>query len=160
MSKRSHTPPERGLATAEYAADARPAQGRAARRCDAKGRCRRGDGGSVTAEMAVLLPSLVLVAAALSWLVAVGVAQVQCVDAARDAARALARDESAEVATTLARQAAPRGARVSLRRTGGLVEVEVSYRASPPGGLLDAAASLDLRATASTPVEAPDAPAH
>jgi hypothetical protein len=107
--------------------------------------------------MAVLLPTLVLVAAALAWLVGVGVAQVQCVDAARDAARALARAESAELATDLARQAAPEGARVSLSERGGLVEVRVTYRATPPGALLDTAASLDLHATASTPVENADA---
>jgi len=117
---------------------------------------RRGDAGSVTAETAVLLPTLVLVAAALAWLVGVGVAQVQCVDAARDAARALARAETREVATELARRAAPEGARVSLGQDGGLVQVEVTYRATPPGGLLDTVGALDLRATASTPVEASD----
>jgi len=117
---------------------------------------RRGDAGSVTAEMAVLLPTLVLIAAALAWLVGVGVAQVQCVDAARDAARALARAEPAEVATELARQAAPQGAHVRLGQDGGLVQVEVTYRATPPGALLDTVGALDLRATASTPVEASD----
>jgi hypothetical protein len=109
--------------------------------------------GSVTAELAVLLPTLVLVAASLAWLVGLGVAQVRCVDAARDAARALARSESSEVAVELARQAAPDGAEVSVQRTRGLVEVEVTYRATPPGGVLGSVASLDLRATASTLVE-------
>ncbi|HEX2175570.1 MAG TPA: TadE family type IV pilus minor pilin [Nocardioidaceae bacterium] len=119
---------------------------------------RRSPSGSVTAEMAVLLPTLVLVAGALAWLVGVGVAQVACVDAARDAARALARAEPEQVATELALRSAPDGARVHLRRADGMVEVEVTYRATPPGGLLDAAAALDLRATASTPVEVDDAP--
>lgn len=119
---------------------------------------RRRDGlGSVTAEMAVLLPTLVLVAAALAWLVGVGVAQVQCVDAARDAARALARAEPTVVATELARQSAPEGAQVSLDRDGDLVQVQVTYRATPPGALLDTVGALDLRATASTPVEVTDA---
>lgn len=119
---------------------------------------RRGrDAGSVTAEMAVLLPTLVLVAAALAWLVGLGVAQVQCVDAARDAARALARDEPADVAVELATRSAPDGARVRLQEDDGIVEVEVTYRASPPGGLLDHMAALDVRATASTPVEVSDA---
>jgi len=119
---------------------------------------RRRDGlGSVTAEMAVLLPTLVLVAAALAWLVGVGVAQVQCVDAARDAARALARAEPTVVATELARQSAPEGAQVSLARDGDLVQVQVTYRATPPGALLDTVGALDLGATASTPVEVTDA---
>lgn len=122
-------------------------------------RRRRRDTGSVTAEMAVLLPSLVLLVAALAWVVGLGVAQVQCVDAARDAARALARSEPEEVATDLAAQSAPDGAQVHMRRVGGLVEVDVTYRATPPGGLLDTVAGLDLHATAATPVEDADAPA-
>jgi hypothetical protein len=117
---------------------------------------RRGSTGSVTAETAVLLPTLVLVAAALAWLVGVGVAQVQCVDAARDAARALARAEPAEVATELAHQSAPDGAHVSLSQDGDLVQVEVTYRATPPGELLDTVGALDLRATASTAAEVTD----
>jgi hypothetical protein len=117
----------------------------------------RGSDGYVTAETAVLLPALVLIAAALAWLVGVGVAQVRCVDAARDAARALARDEPTEVATELARKSAPDGALVSLGQDGGLVQVEVIYRATPPGALLDTVGALDLRATASTPLESTDA---
>jgi Flp pilus assembly protein TadG len=118
---------------------------------------RRDATGSVTAETAVLLPTLVLVAGALAWLVGVGVAQVQCVDAARDAARALARGESSGTAVELARGSAPEGAETSVRRSAGMVEVTVTYRATPPGALLDHAAALDLRATASTPAEVPDA---
>jgi hypothetical protein len=118
----------------------------------------RTDRGSVTAEMAVLLPTLVVVAATLAWLVSLGVAQVQCVDAARAAARALARMESTDLATDLAEQSAPDGARVRMQQAGGLVEVEVTYRATPPGRLLDTAAALDLRATATTPMEVADAP--
>ena len=116
----------------------------------------RGSTGSDTAETAVRLPTLVLVAAALAWLVGVGVAQVQCVDAARDAARALARAEPAEVATELAHQSAPEGAHVSLSRDGDLVQVEVTYRATPPGALLDTVGALDRRATASTASEVTD----
>lgn len=114
---------------------------------------RRRCAGSVTAELAVLLPTLVLVVAALAWLVGLGVAQVQCVDAARDAARALARAEPQHVAIGLARQAAPDGARVHLRRSGALVEVRVTYRATPPGAVADRMAAVDLSATASAPVE-------
>ncbi len=104
----------------------------------------------------MLLPALVVVAAALAWLVGLGVAQVQCVDAARDAARALARAEPTAIATELARQSAPDGAHVSVAQDGGLVQVEVTYRATPPGALLDTVGALDLRATASTPAEVTD----
>lgn len=116
----------------------------------------RGEPGMVTAETAVVLPVLVLMAAVLVWLIGVGIAQVRCVDAARDAARALARDEPRAVAARLARQAAPDGAAVSFTESTGMVEVEVSYAATPPGGLLDGVATWRLRARSATPVEGSD----
>lgn len=116
-------------------------------------RQRADERGSVTAETAVLLPSLLLVALALAWIVSLGVAQVQCIDAARDAARALARAESEQTAVALARQTAPTGAQVRLGTAGGMVEVEVTYRATPPGGLLDGVAAFEMGGVARTPVE-------
>ncbi|MPZ61355.1 MAG: pilus assembly protein TadE [Propionibacteriales bacterium] len=117
---------------------------------------RRGEPGMVTAETAVVMPVLVLIAAMLVWLIGVGIAQVRCVDAARDAARALARDEPRAVAAKLARQAAPDGAAVSFTESTGMVEVEVSYAASPPGGLLDGLATWRLVARSATPTEGSD----
>ncbi|KUL55122.1 MULTISPECIES: TadE family type IV pilus minor pilin [unclassified Streptomyces] len=93
------------------------------------GRCR--DAGFVTAEAAVVLPTLVLFAMALLWTLLAACAQVQCVDAARAGARAAARQDPEAVAVAAARQAAPRGARVSVRREGDLVRVEV--QADAPG---------------------------
>ena len=92
-------------------------------------RCR--DAGFVTAEAAVVLPTLVLFAMALVWALLASCAQVQCVDAARAGARAAARQDPEAVAVATARQAAPRGARVSVRREGDLVRVEVE--AGVPG---------------------------
>lgn len=109
----------------------------------------------VTAETAVLLPTLVLVAAALAWLVGVGVAQVQCVDAARDGARALARAEPTAVAMQIARRSAPRGAEVAVDEGADSVRVEVTYRATPPGGLFDGVVALPVHASATTPLEVP-----
>jgi hypothetical protein len=135
-----------------------PTKPPAPRRRGPRGR-HRAEHGMVTAEMAVLLPALVLFTAAVAWLVAAGVAQVLCVDAARDAARALARAEPEHVAADLARETAPTGAEVSVSRHDGMVQVEVTYRATPPGRLLDSAVGLDLRATATTPEEVPSGPA-
>ena len=56
----------------------------------------------------MVLPLLVALTIALAWLLTLGIAQVRAVDAARETARALARDESESVAVGLGRQAAPR----------------------------------------------------
>lgn len=89
------------------------------------------DRGFVTAEAAVVLPTLVLFTMALIWTLLAASAQIQCVDAARAGARAAARQDPDEATAAAARQAAPRGARVAVRREGDLVRVQVT--AEPPG---------------------------
>ncbi|MGH4033173.1 TadE family type IV pilus minor pilin [Actinomycetota bacterium Odt1-20B] len=98
-------------------------------------RDRHGDGGFVTAEAAVVLPTLVLFAMALVWALLAAAAQIQCVDAARAGARSMARQDPEGVAVAAARQAAPGGARVSVRRAGDLVRVEVIADAPGPRAL-------------------------
>lgn len=62
------------------------------------------------------------------------VAQIRCVDAAREAARLAARgDEAAAVAT--ARALAPAGATIRLRRDGSTVVATVTARAAHLPGL-------------------------
>ena len=85
----------------------------------------------MTAETAVALPALVLVAAALVWALLAASTQIQCVDAARAGARAAARQEPPGVVREMAEQAAPDGARVTVSRQGDLVHVAVAAR--PPG---------------------------
>lgn len=105
----------------------------------------------VTAELAVTLPSVVLVLAL--CLVAVGAAvdQVRCVDAARVAGRAAARGDDASRVRALAAEAAPAGAHVAIDRVGGGVRVTVTARTGAWGGL----PGWQLGATAVTPVESP-----
>nr|WP_312023900.1 TadE family type IV pilus minor pilin [Streptomyces sp. WAC 04229] len=91
---------------------------------------RRSDEGFVTAETAVVLPVLVVFAMALVWGLLAVAAQIQCVDAARSGARAAARQDPDGAVVELAREAAPRGARVTVAREGGLVRVVVV--AAPP----------------------------
>ncbi|NJP47131.1 hypothetical protein HCN08_27555 [Streptomyces sp. PRB2-1] len=86
----------------------------------------RGEAGYVTAETAVVIPSLVVVAGLLIWGLMAGVAEVECVDAARAGARAAARSEAAGDVLRAAREAAPAGARVSVGRHGDMVEVRVT----------------------------------
>jgi len=98
----------------------------------------RRDSGMATAELAVVLPTLVLIIAAGLAMVSIVLAQVRCVDAAREAARAAARGEPPEVVRAAAVRAAPTGARVDVGGAGEEVEVTVSAPAGRAGGLLPA----------------------
>lgn len=80
----------------------------------------------VTAEVAVAIPSLVLLLAVALAAVDLGVSQVRCVDAARTGARLLARAEPLTEATNQIRAAAPREAVVTVDSSGDLVSVRVS----------------------------------
>lgn len=106
--------------------------------------------GSVTAETAVALPALMVVAVLAAWLVAAVAAEVRCVDAARLGARALARGDPAEQALAEASRAAPRDAQVRVRLVGGDVEVEVVGLVGP--GVLGIP-PVRVGATARAPVE-------
>ncbi|MGW8622312.1 TadE family type IV pilus minor pilin, partial [Streptomyces albidoflavus] len=64
----------------------------------------------MTAEAAVVLPALVVFLLALVWALLAVAAHIQCVDAARAGARAMARQDPESAAVAVARQAAPRGA--------------------------------------------------
>ncbi|PZA19380.1 pilus assembly protein TadE [Modestobacter versicolor] len=89
----------------------------------------------VTAETAVVLPVLLLVlAGAVSAVVVVG-AQLRCVDAAREGARAAARGEPVAVVQRAAAGAAPDGAATELGGDGETVQVTVSATVSPLGPL-------------------------
>ncbi len=96
----------------------------------------RSQRGTVTAESALVLPLVAAFAMALVWMVSVAIEQVQTVDAARDAARALARGDDAGVVDEQALRTAPAGSSVDISHSGGLVTVSVSVVATPPGWLL------------------------
>lgn len=100
----------------------------------------------VTAEAAAVLPLLCAVALAMVWLICVGVTQVRVVDAARDAARAIARGEDEAAAVAAARRTAGGAASVEVSRSDGLVSVRVSEAASAPGWLLVPLPSVRLSA--------------
>lgn len=86
----------------------------------------------VTAETAVLAPFGVLVVVTMLWLVSLGWTQVRLVDAAREAARVVARGDSVATATAVAVRGAPEHTRIRVEREDGLVRVRVSVRASSP----------------------------
>ncbi|MGZ6804145.1 MAG: TadE family type IV pilus minor pilin [Nocardioidaceae bacterium] len=90
----------------------------------------------MTAEAAMLLPLLAVVALALAWAVSLASTQARVVDAAREVARASARDEPRSAALALGREVAPAGARFSVSEAGGRVVVEVVAEVRAPVGLL------------------------
>lgn len=107
----------------------------------------RDERGVVTAEAAVVLPLLVAITMAMLWLLVVGIAQMQATDAAREAARAVARGEPVEHAERLALLASP-GSEVAVARDAGLVVVTVTRTVTSPGGLLDAVPGARVTAEA------------
>ena len=110
---------------------------------------RRDEGGAVTAEAALVLPVLAAVTLALVWMLGLAVAQVRVTDAAREAARAVARGDPVDEATRLAHTAAP-GAEVVIDAGADRVRVRVVRRVRPPGDLLGhlAGARVEGRAEA------------
>jgi len=101
----------------------------------ATGRDRRkpDDRGMVTVEAAIALASFVLVLGFALCGLAAAADQVRCVDAAREAARLVARGEP-DRARAAAARIAPAGADISIGVDGDHIRVDV--RASPVGGLL------------------------
>lgn len=115
------------------------------------GRARgRSDEGSVAAEFALALPAVVLVLAALLSAGRVVLAQVQCQDAARAAARVAARGESPDVVRATALAAAPDGSGVGVTASAGGVRVEVATTVRWAGAL---GGELQARGSASAAVE-------
>jgi Flp pilus assembly protein TadG len=114
----------------------------------------RGDGGTVTAETAVVLPALVVMLAIALWGVGAAVAQMRCVDAARAAARAVARGENVGAARAAAAAIAPDRATIAISPAGRDVRVEVSAGVPPPGPGFARLELLTVRAAAVAEAEA------
>ncbi|ONK13060.1 hypothetical protein STBA_38200 [Streptomyces sp. MP131-18] len=100
-----------------------------------RSRDRAGDRGYLTAESALVIPSLVLLLGLLLWGLAAVAVSAQCGDAARAGARAAARGESSAAVQRIAGAAAPEGAEVRVTREGELYRVAVSAATPGPGAL-------------------------
>jgi Flp pilus assembly protein TadG len=89
----------------------------------------------VTAETAVVLPVLLLVlAGSVAAMIAV-VAQLRCVDAAREGARSAARGDAAAEVTAVTARAAPTDAAIEIGGVADQVRVTVSVDVRPFGPL-------------------------
>jgi hypothetical protein len=97
----------------------------------------RRDHGMVTAEIAVALPALVLVAVFLIWGVSAASVQLACQDAARGGARAAARGEALGAVRASVARSLPEEAAVRVHRDGhsSRVEVAVPVRGPVAAGL-------------------------
>lgn len=111
--------------------------------------------GMVTAETAVVVPFLVILALVLAWVIGLGIAHVRVTDAARDAARAVARGDTPDVAKAQARQAAGDQAEVAIDSAHGYVTVTVNVQARPP--MLPAIGTRTVSAESIAAVEHPEA---
>lgn len=85
-----------------------------------------GDRGSVTAELALGLPAVVLALVVVLLVGSVAVAQVRCTDAARAAARAAALGEDTAAVVAIAADLAGEEAQVAVEESNGWVSVTVS----------------------------------
>jgi Flp pilus assembly protein TadG len=91
------------------------------------------DSGAVTVEAAIALGAFIAVLALALGAVSATIDQLRCVDAAREAARLLARGEP-DRARAAAAEIAPASANVAVTVHGDTIQVDV--RAKPVGGLL------------------------
>lgn len=106
------------------------------------------ESGYVTAETAVVLPVMVFLVAAALWAVAVAAAQLRCIDAARDGARAAARGETDQAVMAAVRASAPSGASIDVSHVGGDVIVVVKARVAPTSGVFARVSAPTAAATA------------
>ena len=116
------------------------------------------DRGSVTAETALAVPSIVVVLLLAVWVLLGVTWQLRCLDAAHLATRAAARGDSDQQVRSAAARVAPEGAAVVVSRSDGTVEVRVSARVRPFGGVLAGLPGLQVawRAVAADEAAATD----
>lgn len=86
-----------------------------------------------TAELAVAMPSVLLILGLGLSALSAGVDQIRCVDAARAVARLAARGEADARAVDTGRRLAPAGS--TIRVSTGQTEVSVTVSAPPTAGL-------------------------
>ena len=94
--------------------------------CESRGRKRHQDAGTATAEFAVVMPAIVLLVIVLTGAAAVGFSQLRAFDAARSAAREIARGEPAAAVITEAKKHAGDASDVLVRSAGGYSTVTVT----------------------------------
>ncbi|WP_281250099.1 TadE family type IV pilus minor pilin [Nonomuraea jiangxiensis] len=106
--------------------------------------------GSVTAETAAMLPALMVVLAAALWAIQAVGAQLECVDAARAAARAAARGEPLDQVRDFARSATRPDADIEVTRDTETTKVQITVEVRPAWGRSLPAVHVSATASAAT----------
>ena len=90
--------------------------------------------GAVTAELAITLPVLLSLLLLGIWSIGLVILNIQCIDAARDVARAVARGEPPDQAKAIGHRAIPTGT-ITISREGPDIHVTVTATPThkPPG---------------------------
>lgn len=117
-------------------------------------RGQRGERGAATAELVMVIPLLVAVTVGLVWLLSVGAAQIQVVDAARETARAVARGDDNGSATARGRRVGPAGTQVSVSAGAEEVVASAQARVTGPGGIFSWMPGVTVRGEAVAATEA------
>lgn len=94
--------------------------------CDPRRQKQHRDAGTATAEFAVVMPAIVLLIIVLTGAAAVGFSQLRAFDAARSAAREIARGEPQAAVVTEAKKHAGHASEVLVRSEGGYSTVTVT----------------------------------
>ena len=106
--------------------------------------------GSVTAETAAMLPALMVVLAAALWAIQTVSVQLECVDAARAAARAAARGEPLDQVHDYARAVTSPKAQVVITRDTEFTKVQITVDVHPSWAQSLPAVNVSATATART----------
>ncbi|TCO47600.1 TadE-like protein [Kribbella antiqua] len=109
--------------------------------------------GAVIAEVAIVLPVLLSVVFLGVWWIGIIMVNIQCIDAARDVARAAARGETPEAAREIGRRAAPDNATIEIRQSGPDIHVTVTATPHTNAPLLTALPAPTLKAEATLQTE-------
>jgi len=108
--------------------------------------------GAVVAELAIALPVLVALLMLGIWAIGLVVLNIQCIDAARDVARAVARGEPPDQAEAIGRRAIPTGS-VTITREASDIQVTVTATPANKPPLLTFITPTRITATATLQAE-------
>jgi Flp pilus assembly protein TadG len=112
---------------------------------------KRRERGGVIAEVAIVLPVLLSVVFIGVWWIGIIMVNIQCIDAARDVARAAARGESPATAREIGRRTAPDNATIEVHQTG--TDIHVTVTATPDTPVLAALLAPTIKAEATLQAE-------
>lgn len=108
---------------------------------------RSSERGAVTAELAITLPVLLSLLLLGIWSIGLVILNIQCIDAARDVARAVARGEPPDQAIAIGHRTIPTGT-ITISREGPDIHVTVTASPTHNPPLLSALAPAHLTAHA------------